>query len=175
MTIAYPCPPIPANADITVFRAGASLEQVDGKAYREVLSPFALAHERGMDLLGILDEDPGRGEAKLNALQAEVAQAIADADGEGILYRLVGACPDHCTPMQYGGHFLEVDRELLSGATQPVIVFVEGSDIYLDFVADLPCTTMVWDPAQNSISQEDAVALCGDRLTPPGAFRFLNL
>jgi len=170
MIVAYPCPPRSQNADISVFRAVASVEPGPGRTFIEVLNPFARAQEAGIDLLGILDEDPSRGETKLNAFADETRAALESASAyDGVFYRVVGACPDLCTPMQYGGHFLEVDRELLKAVSVPLIVFIEGSDIYLDFVSDLPCTWMSWDTTTNSISLEEAQAMrAGEFLLPGG-------
>jgi hypothetical protein len=71
-----------------------------------------------------------------------------DAGADGIFYRVRGATAGESTPMQYGGHFLERDRDLLERVKDATlnVVFVEGSeDVYLDFVSDLPALLFAWD------------------------------
>jgi hypothetical protein len=57
--------------------------------------------------------------------------------------------------MQYGGHYLELDRLLLEGISQAEcnMIFVVGDeDLYLDFVSDLPATLFGWDDRTSGIS-----------------------
>lgn len=128
----------------------------------EVTSPLGLALRRDIDLIGLLSSDPSFGEIKLEELKTEVSWAIVESLEEGahgIFYRLDGAYPGVCTPMQYGGHFLEVDRELLSMAegAQFNLVYIEGEgEIYFDFVADLPCNAFSWSSAHNEINIHQA-------------------
>ena len=56
------------------------------------------------------------------------------------------AVPDSTTPMQYGGHFLEIDRRLLSSDALFNVIFVQGpSEPYAVFVSDLPAQAFAWD------------------------------
>jgi hypothetical protein len=51
--------------------------------------------------------------------------------------------------MEYGGHFLEVDRQLLSGVIDArfnALYVRGGSEPYIDFVSDLPAHAFAWDP-----------------------------
>lgn len=127
----------------------------------EVVSPFGRAELQGIDLNQELYDNPEKGEERLNDLaiqtQIEIARAL-EAGFKGILYRLIGAEPSKCSPMQYGGHFLEVDREILSKFEQAGtrVVFVEGEEMYFDFVSDLPCEFMGWDTSLNDLSLNEA-------------------
>lgn len=70
----------------------------------------------------------------------------AAAGAAGFLYELEGACPDHTTPMEYGGVYLESDRAALAELARsgPVVLLARGRDAYLDVLAGLPCTAMAW-------------------------------
>lgn len=120
---------------------------VAGARITEILNPVARARVQGIDLVSELDRDPEAGNALLDRLVAETEADLQKADG-GVFYRLAGANPASTTPMQYGGYFLERDRELLTNAPQPRIVFVEGkADVYFDFVGDLPAELFGFDIA----------------------------
>lgn len=150
-------------------------EGVDGalRAYPKqavlshVRSPFARALDEGMDLLGLLDENPSAGEAELERLEAEVRRDVArsiHAGADGIFYFLAGAHPGASTPMQYGGHFLEVDRSVLSAASgmRCNIVWVEApAEPFLDFVSDLPCHALGWDVGAAEASPKSVRELRG--------------
>ena len=111
----------------------------------EVLNPFGRAKEQGIDLIAELDKDPVAGGAILDRLFEETSAELKQAEG-GVFYRLQGANPAETTPMQYGGYFLERDRELLASAASPRILFVDGtSDVYFDFVGDLPAELFGYD------------------------------
>ncbi|MCE9560248.1 MAG: hypothetical protein K8R88_15020 [Armatimonadetes bacterium] len=133
----------------------------DGGTYEfsEVASPYGKAMQLGVDLNELLHTDPATGETQLNELAGAATQEIEAADGAaGIFYRVFGACPAECTPMQFGGHYLEVDRAILNTITKGIktIVFIEGEDIYFDFVSDLPCDAMGWDEAINTLTLAEA-------------------
>lgn len=106
---------------------------------REVLNPYGRALSDGVDLNSLLKSDPIAGGTALDALCEETRAELSNGP---TVYRLVGASPEHCTPMQYGGYYLERDRELLASAPGPVEVVVEGEAPYMDFVSDLPCSTI---------------------------------
>ncbi len=140
----------------------------------EVLSPFSRAIARQIKLNEILQEDPAKGEEILGGLIQEAKseiEAALKAGADGIFYRLQGAEPTYSSPMEYGGHYLEVDREILATSTQsPIpntqhptpntqyptpntqhptnlnVLFVEGGpETYIDFVSDLPAAVFAWD------------------------------
>jgi hypothetical protein len=145
---------VPASAD-TVLGARGGGERI---LLAETLNPYGLAFRRGIDLNALLRKDPAEGGALLGRLCAEVREAMLEALGagaDGVLYRLHGAHPLHCTPMQYGGHFLERDRELLEAVCDAPfnLVFVVGDEgVYLDFVSDLPAQALGWDALATGIS-----------------------
>jgi hypothetical protein len=60
--------------------------------------------------------------------------------------------------MQYGGLFLERDRELLEFAKSKgeVWLYIDaGPGAYLDFVSDLPADVFAWDAIQTGFSLEE--------------------
>lgn len=113
-----------------------------------VLNPFGRSAVDGVDLNELLHADPAAGNQKLDAYVAATREAIAQAKGQGILYILEGARAGCCSPMQYGGYYLERDRELLAEITADVttvLAVVGGEDVFLDFVSDLPAQVFAWD------------------------------
>lgn len=121
-------------------REQAVLAQID--------NPFA---KFGPDLSKEFALDPIAASEKLDEATEETRQKIRaalDAGADGIVYRLFGARALHSTPMQYGGHYLERDRELLEeiqDARLNVLFPVGNDDLYLDFISDLPAHVMAWD------------------------------
>lgn len=117
----------------------------------EVVNPYGRALLHGIDLNQELRNDPETGNRQLAELVDETRNAIAkafEAGAGGVLYRLHGASPVHCSPMQYGGFYLERDRELLAEAVERgfTLLFVVGDEeTYLDFVSDLPAHAIAWD------------------------------
>jgi len=142
--------------DAAVLLPGDSVSEHRTKAperaiLRQVFSPFGIALAEGENLAEAFRESPGAGEPRLEArferARAEIAAAL-EAGADGILYALFGASPDRCTPMEYGGHFLERDRQLLQDAADArfVLLFVVGSEgTYLDLASDLPAHAFGWD------------------------------
>ena len=130
----------------------------------DVSNPFGLALQKGIDLNKALKDDPTVGSEVLDSLIDEVRTRIAGglaSGADGIFYRLHGASPRHCSPMQYGGHYLERDRELLSEASDAYVnvIFVAGEDeLYIDFVSDLPAQIFAWDSELTQISAEQVRA-----------------
>lgn len=126
-----------------------------------VLNPLGRAIVRGVDLNALFDASPADGERLLAELVGETSNDLKAAISKGgVFYRLVGASPEHSTPMQYGGHYLERDRELLEAVKgQMVVVFVEGADAYLDFVSDLPATVFGWDAARTKADMREIRAM----------------
>lgn len=118
--------------------------------------PFLRAERRGIPILELFSRDLESAEDLLSQLVSETREEIGGAPGS-ILYRVGGTEPSKATPMQYGGLFLEKDRELLefalemradaqSGAKGEVWLVVNGGEgTYLDFVSDLPADVFCWD------------------------------
>lgn len=116
-----------------------------------VHGPLSRLMKSNRSIFDILDEHPTAGEEELNReadlTRNEIARAKSDGF-DGFCYVVNGAYPAISSPMQYGGHFLEVDRMLLDEAEGQGYraVFVQGSDEpYVDFVSDLPCEILGWD------------------------------
>ncbi len=156
--ISWPCPD-QAPSGITVRLPNQALIADDEMmALAEITNPFGLAIERGLDLNAILKGDPESGSKTLDALTEEVKSTIASVlarGADGILYRLHGASPRWCTPMQYGGYYLERDRELLATAAEAKfnLIFVAGdSEVYFDFVSDLPAHAFAWDSPTTGVT-----------------------
>jgi uroporphyrinogen-III decarboxylase len=114
-------------------------------------SPFALARKQNLDIFTELQSDPIKGNETLDklcmAVQIQMNDALA-AGADGICYVIDGAYPTSATPMQYGGFFLERDRELLESITQATfnLLLIAGSqEPYIDFVSDLPAHAFAWE------------------------------
>lgn len=138
------------------------IEEEEGDvAVVEITNPFGLALQRNLDLNKILKEDPRAGNRLLGELVDETQKDIDLAHSigaDGILYRLYGARSRHCTPMQYGGYYLERDRELLEGVKGSLfnMIFVVGEeDVYVDFVSDLPAHAFGWDRKGSELTVEE--------------------
>jgi uroporphyrinogen-III decarboxylase len=123
----------------------------------ETLNPYGLALQKGIDLNAALSDSPEEGNELLESLVSDTrehmrAQLAAGADG--VLFRLHGAAPRHSTPMQYGGYYLERDRELLAeikGKGTHVLFVVGDEEVYLDFVSDLPAEVFAWDAEASGV------------------------
>lgn len=153
--------------DALVAKNGSDARQLlaefgaDGPAVLvEVWNPFGYAKEAGEDLSEAFRNDP-RGGGKLlerffSLTCAKTYEAL-DAGCDGIFYRLFGATPFETTPMEYGGFFLEKDRELLESIIEARfnVLSVEGGEgVYLDFVHDLPCSALAWDEKASKITPQ---------------------
>jgi hypothetical protein len=123
----------------------------DQAVLAEVANPFQSAQLKGLELNRLLETDPTRGEELLRSVITEVRSQIKTAlekGADGIFYKLYGAEPSLSTPMQYGGHYLERDRELLSeieDARFNLLFVVGGPETYFDFVSDLPAHSFGWN------------------------------
>lgn len=124
----------------------------DNAVLARVLSPLGRAMKQGIDIVSLLHKDVERGATELERLtdeaKGEMLAALANG-ADGVFYELDGAYPEVTTPMEYGGHFLEVDRRLLSEIEQARfnVLYVKGDkDPYIDFVCDLPAHAFAWDP-----------------------------
>ncbi|MCW5943610.1 MAG: hypothetical protein KIS66_15370 [Fimbriimonadaceae bacterium] len=135
----------------------------------EVPNPFGLAKAEGVDLNAVLAADPAAGSALLDRYATRVKATIGDSfsrGADGLFYRLAGACPAESSPMQYGGHHLEIDRELLGGLEGAAcnIVYVEGEEPYLEFVSDLPAHALGWDVERSAAVPSEIRAMRGGAL-----------
>jgi hypothetical protein len=141
------------NTMAIASRLGFSMEQTT-----LIPSPFARALAVGDDLNALFTEKPEQGEAKLVTFVSQVQAEIEGVTPGGlIIYRLVGAEPLFASPMQYGGHYLERDRQLLdlAKASCKVALVIEGGpETYLDFVSDLPAHVFMWDEVSTGTSRE---------------------
>jgi len=117
-----------------------------------VLSPLGRALERELHIVNELHGDVDKGNELLNQLVDETRDemhASLEHGADGVFYVLDGAHPGVTTPMEYGGHFLEIDRQLMSGVIDARfnVLYVRGeSEPYIDFVSDLPAHAFAWDP-----------------------------
>ena len=130
---------------------------VDGQVLTGVLSPLSRAISKGLDILNLLDESPAEGDRVIGSLVSETREELSRLDGK-FNYVVAGAEPAWTTPMQYGGHFLELDRELI-GTHQPVITLIGGPDTYVDIVSDLAETFLIWNPATNDVDPEEVAKM----------------
>ncbi len=123
----------------------------------EVPNPCGQAILGQSNLSGILRESLMEGSAALEDATRQVHHAIEksrELGADGIIYEIFGADPSYSTPMEYGGHFLEVDREILSSYERRfrMIFLVGGEEAFLDFVCDLPGEIFAWDVKGTGIS-----------------------
>ena len=136
-----------------------------GRDLREVLNPFGRALAAGENLNSVYEASLEVGEARLEAYVDATRRDLAQ-DGD-VLYRLVGADPTLSTPMQYGGLYLERDRDLLtglSGGFHALYVDAPG-EAFLDVVCDLPVDVFLWD---DRATQTAAASLRVMRAGPMG-------
>jgi len=139
-----------------------------------VTNPYGQAEASGEDLNALWRNDPAAGAARTSELANATKAAIANAKSAGVdgfVYALSGAEPGRCTPMQYGGQYLEVDREILCSIQDSlVVVLIEGGEgAYLDFVSDLPAQVFAWDSAATGFSVSEIRALRPGALAAPDA------
>ncbi len=140
------------DADLVVHTDHVSGE---GLTLKRINNPFGLSLLDGCSLNSELAENPVKGGELLDRYVSLTKAAIASATSsgvDGIWYELHGAAPTHCTPMQYGGFYLERDREILA-STPFAVLFVVGSDEpYFDFICDLPAQVIAWDSEATGVS-----------------------
>ena len=157
--LAYPEPS--EATDIIVAEDPEGLRaSIDGEkvVLGAVDSPFRRC---GTDLAKQLSEDPESAHMLLQKAVDDTRtdmSAVLSAGADGIFYRLFGAREGLSTPMEYGGHFLERDRELLEevqDANLNVLFLVGNEGLYMDFVSDLPAHVIAWDVEATGISAAD--------------------
>ncbi|MBX3117961.1 MAG: hypothetical protein KF784_02775 [Fimbriimonadaceae bacterium] len=143
-----------ASSDVVIVSSPSEIDtkrDPDKLILVEVSNPFGLALQAGVDLNQAQKDDPVAGGAKLAEFTAKTKAAISaalSAGADGILYKLYGATEQFCTPMQYGGYYLEIDREILAEAepaTFNLLYIVGDADTFIDFVSDLPAHAFAWD------------------------------
>ncbi len=123
----------------------------------EVTSPFGRGLQRRLDLNAALRQDPQAGSALLDQLTEEAAKEIDSAlrsASDGVLYVVYGAEPAHCSPMQYGGYYLDRDLELIhlaAGGSVSAVLVMAGECVYLDFLSEAPAVIFAWDSARSGI------------------------
>lgn len=160
--IVWPNPHPEADATIVGLEAMTRMPAQPMAVLVKILNPFGRAILADGSLSELIQEDPKEGEKVLDILVDETSEEISRAlaqGADGIFYRLRGAEPNHCTPMQYGGHYLERDREILGAipSEKLSVLFVEGGpETYWDFISDLPAGIFAWDKATLPI-EVDAV------------------
>jgi hypothetical protein len=136
----------------------------------EVFNPLARALAEGVEVHRLFDREPSYANLLFDKFVALTEQDILSAmeyGVDGIFYRLVGATPAICTPMQYAGLSLERDRELLQRIEEDLlrVVFLDGeSQIYMDFVSDLPADYLAWDARTTNLSVQACRGLCAKKL-----------
>lgn len=130
------------------------------QGWEVVHNPLFRSVQKGLDLGSLAESNPSEADDVLSQL---VQSAISEVDHAvehgclGILYNLFGASPEHSTPMQYGGLFLERDREILNYAESRVCTLIHvapNPESYLDFVSDLPGDLFAWDDEITGVSAE---------------------
>lgn len=125
-----------------------------------VHSPLSRALRNNIAIYDLIQADPITGNEKLDELCLATQARATDALGQGadgVCYLIEGASPKDSTPMQYGGHFLERDRELLESfatAKFNLLVIADTEEPYIDFVSDLAAQAFAWDSSSNwTVSQ----------------------
>ena len=157
-TLAWPCPESTASDALIVADADSVVADDERAVLVEVANPFGQALARDFDLNAALVADPDAPalEEMVEATRTDLRNAL-DAGADGVFYVLHGARGKWCSPMQYGGWYLERDRELLqeiADARLNVLFVVGEDDTYLDFVSDLPAHVFAWDA--NATTQDSA-------------------
>lgn len=134
--------------------------QGDSVVMVRVDSPLTKQAKRNLNLNHLLHSDPEAGNKVLDELVNETLEEGKNAlasGADGIAYVIDGAYPGGSTPMQFGGYYLERDREILeqlSNATFNLVFIEGGEDTYLDSVSDLAANAIGWRIAESGFSRE---------------------
>ncbi len=150
------------GADVVVFRGP------EPGAFVLVPSLSSRIEDVPAFLKEVRDNPEGADESVIRHVEAvreDIKTAFA-AKASGTVYWIEGASPSAFTPMQYGGLFLEQDRELLDFARslgETVVFIADPQDAYIDFVCDLPGDLFGWDIA-NGVEPEAVRGLRSGRL-----------
>ena len=151
------------SPDAVVVRSAIDAEQVlaqlpEAAVLVEVGNPFGEALQGGVDLTAEFAKGPDAGSSAFLAYSEGVAsslQAALRCGADGVLYRLFGAEPSLSSPMQFGGFFLEQEKDLLSTVADARlnVLYVEGGEgVFLDVLADLPAQAFGWDEDRSNVS-----------------------
>lgn len=114
---------------------------------------FQLMGEDPVALLKDTDSSASQIVEEAEGVRYREARGAIDGGAIGVFYEIHGADASRCTPMEYGGLFLERDRAFLeSVADAPCnFVYINGKEPYLDFVSDLPAQIFGWDAVGSGI------------------------
>jgi hypothetical protein len=147
------------DVDIAVYPAGLLAE----RPYQN--GPLALAfvpnlyrqfQMMGEDIMAMLRAKPAEAADLIEIAQTtnlELCKNAITNGAIGVFYEVHGATASQCTPMQYGGLFLEGDRAFLDELSHSEcnVVYINGTEPYLDFVSDLPAQVFAWDREGSNI------------------------
>lgn len=167
------------EADAVVVGLGELSSAMATAENRAVLvrvdNPYGRALAEGVNLVEQIRQDPTGAHEPIVAFATATTQEIISAiegGADGILYALMGASADQMTPMEYGGFFLEHDREILEAAQQArfnLLLIVGGEETYIDFVSDLPAHAFAWDPDATGFTVATLRGLRSGALAPVGS------
>lgn len=149
-----------AESDLIIVGVNDQVATDSRNSVVAILNPFGrvLADGRVSELLELCHSHPEAGAEILAGYVESVRSQMKAVQAEGhfgVLYVLVGAEPHLTSPMEYGGLFLEWDRELLSEANgnQFVALYVQGgTETYFDFVSDLEADLFIWNKDLSQVS-----------------------
>jgi hypothetical protein len=146
------------QADAVVLDTYA--DQGDSVTMVRVDSPLTKQAKRNLNLNHLLHSDPEAGNKVLDELVSETLEEGKNAlasGADGVAYVIDGAYPGGSTPMQFGGYYLERDREILEQLSDANfnLVFIEGGEeTYLDSVSDLAANAIGWRICESGFSKE---------------------
>ena len=178
-SIGWPGPsPLWSDAVVVPHRQiSDSLGHVEDRALlAEITSPFGKALKQGFTLNRLFQSDSHAADSLLDSLAEECKFACKSAlenGADGIFYRLHGATLDWSTPMEYGGRYLERDREILSLSSHSrlsVLFVVGGAETFFDCVSDLESHLFGWDIHESNVGVSamrkirKGLLLCDDSL-----------
>jgi hypothetical protein len=148
------CWPVPTPDSDVEF--GSEPKAADKLLLAPVWNPAGNLESRQIDVsaLSVEEAEAAIGESVERA-KTSIRNSL-ERGCDGILYILFGAVPGKTTPMQYGGLFLERDREILASADCFRMIYVVGDEgVYLDFVSDLPSEIFAWDSQASGITAQE--------------------
>ncbi len=146
------------GADGRVYPAGVIAESYDRNSPRAGFA-FIPNLYRQIEMLGELPVATMKNGVmqevveEASALHLREARAAIKNGAVGVFYEIHGADASKCTPMEYGGLFLERDRAFLESVSDAPcnFIYINGKEPYLDFVSDLPATIFAWDAKGSGI------------------------
>lgn len=150
------------DADVGVYPAGVLAEGMDRNSPWGALAfvpnlyrQFELVDEQPVTM--IKNDAMSEIVEGFAAHHMREARAAIDNGALGVFYEIHGADASQCTPMEYGGLFLERDRAFLECVSDAPcnFIYINGKEPYLDFVSDLPAAIFAWDAKGTGISVSD--------------------